>query len=330
MNSYTSNTRSNASIPSTSKDTVNRNDNNTNTTASLNIDELVDQFESKNIQNNRDNVRNIDNYINESQQNEFNDNNHDEFDNNEQYNHDLNEVEDVISGANEEIEKPASFQINFQDDIGFDKDKMEKKRAMLFKKMEDRKKHMAEKERSYPEIIDQNISIINTKKNNKRSDSNQFDPIPNNINRNSRDNSQNHHHNKYFKNLNDENDYKQTTTPTQHQMHYNHSSDIHNNISVQLSNQNSHSIQRSSIDRRSSSPMITPNMNSNKGLNRNRSVVNTNNLSSNQKEVGVRVKDNDEMASKKIKSSKTKDRQEYLNEIHMKNNKYNQMKPKQD
>lgn len=71
----------------------------------------------------------------------------------------------------DDVEKPASFQINFQDDSGFDKDKMEKKRAMLFKKMEERKKLNTEKERSQPEIIDQNISRIDVnKKNNKRSE----------------------------------------------------------------------------------------------------------------------------------------------------------------
>lgn len=70
--------------------------------------------------------------------------------------------------------------------------------------------------------------------------------------------------------------------------------------------------------------MITPNLNNNKGLNRNRSVVNTNNIN---KGNPTQIRDskinniNDEINSKKLKSSKTKDRQEQLNEIQMKNNK---------
>jgi len=35
---------------------------------------------------------------------------------------------------------------------------MEKKRAMLIKKMQDRQNKLAEKERVYPEMMDQNIS----------------------------------------------------------------------------------------------------------------------------------------------------------------------------
>jgi len=52
--------------------------------------------------------------------------------------------------VNNDSDKPASFQINFGDDNDTDlmKDKMEKKRALLFKKMEDRKKQNAERERA--------------------------------------------------------------------------------------------------------------------------------------------------------------------------------------
>jgi len=86
------------------------------------------------------------------------------------------------------------------------------------------------------------------------------------------------------------------------------------------------SLPHSSIDRRSSSPMITPIISTNKGLNRNRSVVNTNNLNNNaSKNINMDNKNaiDYDLASKKLKSSKTKDRQEYLNEIHLKNNKTN-------
>lgn len=64
-----------------------------------------------------------------------------------------------------------------------------------------------------------------------------------------------------------------------------------------------------------------------KGLNRTRSDVNTNtNKSFTDIKSSVEV---NEVSTAKGKS-KTKDRQEYLNEIHLKNNKYNYMKPKQD
>jgi hypothetical protein len=60
--------------------------------------------------------------------------------------------------------------------------------------------------------------------------------------------------------------------------------------------------------------MVTPNLNNHKGLNRNRSVVNTNNINKSNP-TGIKdskipnIKD-DEINSKKLKSSKTKDRQE--------------------
>lgn len=57
----------------------------------------------------------------------------------------------------------------------------------------------------------------------------------------------------------------------------------------------------------------------------NNNVNNNNNKSLND----IKREENIEVTTVKGKS-KTKDRQEYLNEIHMKNNKYNYMKPKQD
>jgi len=76
------------------------------------------------------------------------------------------------------------------------------------------------------------------------------------------------------------------------------------------------------------------NVNNNpKTLNRNKSigdVKNNNNVNNNNKSLNdIKREENIEVTTVKGKS-KTKDRQEYLNEIHMKNNKYNYMKPKQD
>lgn len=49
---------------------------------------------------------------------------------------------------------------------------MEKKRAMLIKKMQERQNKLAEKERVYPEILDQNISRFEQgKRLNKKQDS---------------------------------------------------------------------------------------------------------------------------------------------------------------
>lgn len=62
-----SNIKTNASKSSTSKDSDNRNNINTNTTASINIDELVDQFESVKVNNIFNNFNKKDNHKLDSQ-----------------------------------------------------------------------------------------------------------------------------------------------------------------------------------------------------------------------------------------------------------------------
>jgi len=57
----------------------------------------------------------------------------------------FNELDTDIEEVASEVH--SQFTINFESDTEFDKDKMEKKRALLIKKMENRKKQMEEKER---------------------------------------------------------------------------------------------------------------------------------------------------------------------------------------